>query len=160
MKLYVTFKKPKTVIEFLKQFYNNNVISYNAVKAYPHSTYYDKRCTLLQSRHTRRSFDDLFSLITTYYPSISEKKLLHYLLILKIENKYKKKEYFKPYFGYCLDSGILKYIPYSYTHITCYGDILCDKRCQNSKHSIKSLMLLLNIKTKTEFLEYIAKHTK
>ena len=84
MELYVKFAeegRPRTIRAFLKQFYSNRVDPYLAIG---HNTYYDRECLRLHCSRSYRSFDDLYDLVKTYYPSIRKKKMIHYLLTVKI----------------------------------------------------------------------------
>lgn len=87
MALYVKFaeeKKPRTIREFLIKYYTNPVdTSKYASQTHAHSTYKDKRCTQLHSRHMRRSFDDLHEIVQTYFPRATPKMVFKRLLKLK-----------------------------------------------------------------------------
>lgn len=93
--LYVKFKKPRTVKEFLNKFYQEN--PYNSYILMASETYSDKECTKLQCVENKlRSYDDLFELIKTYYPSYTRKKLTLLLIKSNFNNKI-----IGGYFGSC-----------------------------------------------------------
>ena len=83
MAIYVKFaeeNKPKTVREFLHKFFSSYKDQYlRNVK-----TYLDKECTILQCNSDKyRSFDDIFELVKTYYPTVSIGTIFKILLTLK-----------------------------------------------------------------------------
>lgn len=149
MALYVRFaqqERPRTVREFLRKYYNNQVDPYLAKG---HDTYFDPECRRVHCTRMYRSFDDLLDLVNTYYPSIKPLKLMHYLLTTKIplrgENKFAK-----PHLGTCNGMGRIRFIPYNqsnYDHI--------DHRMPNSRFTWKELLEPLGITNKDEFEAYI-----
>ena len=83
MAIYVKFaeeSKPKTVREFLHKFFSSYKDQYlRNVK-----TYSNKECTILQCNINKyRSFDDIFELVKTYYPTVSIGTIFRILLTLK-----------------------------------------------------------------------------
>lgn len=76
-------KKPKTIKKFLEFYFthkNNNQLYSSSL-----STYYDKECTNIQCICNKlRSFDDMYMITKTYYPSITVKKLITILVNLTI----------------------------------------------------------------------------
>jgi hypothetical protein len=105
--LYVKFERPRTVLEFLTKLYSRRSGIYPAAV----STYNDKKCMYLQCNKNWRSINDIHRLIHTYYPSITMKQLMHYLMILRIPQVTEGKTYF-PHFGYCPGMNRLRYMPY------------------------------------------------
>ena len=83
MAIYVKFaeeSKPKTVREFLHKFFS----SYKEQYLRNVKTYSDKECTILQCNSDKyRSFDDIFELVKTYYPTVSIGTIFKILLTLK-----------------------------------------------------------------------------
>ena len=83
MAIYVKFaeeSKPKTVREFLNKFFS----SYKEQYLRNVETYLDKECTVLQCKANKyRSFDDIFELVKTYYPTVSIGTIFKILLTLK-----------------------------------------------------------------------------
>jgi hypothetical protein len=148
MAIYVKFaeeKKPKTVLEFLKLFYSRSINSYYCSGQF---TYFDKECTNLQDTHSYRSFDDLLELTQTYYTSIKPVKLMHYLLILKINLTEGKLS--KPHLATCSGMGRIRYIPYRDSAYLCIST-----KMSKSKYAWSELLIPLGISNEEEFLEYI-----
>ena len=83
MAIYVKFaeeSKPKTVREFLNKFFSSCKEGYIRNV----ETYLDKECTVLQCKADKyRSFDDIFELVKTYYPTVSIGTIFRILLTLK-----------------------------------------------------------------------------
>ena len=83
MAIYVKFaeeSKPKTVREFLHKFFS----SYKEQYLRNVKTYSNKECTILQCNADKyRSFDDIFELVKTYYPTVSIGTIFKILLTLK-----------------------------------------------------------------------------
>ena len=83
MAIYVKFaeeSKPKTVREFLNKFFS----SYKEQYLRNVKTYSNKECTILQCDSDKyRSFDDIFELVKTYYPTVSIGTIFKILLTLK-----------------------------------------------------------------------------
>lgn len=148
MAIYVKFaeeKKPKTVLGFLNLFYSRVIGNYCVLGQF---TYHDKECKLIQDNNKYRSFDDLLDLIQTYYPSTKPSKLMHYLLILKIELPGGGVS--KPHLGFCSQMGRIRYIPWFCSH---YSGI--KKKMTKSKYTWQELLSPLGINNEQEFLEYI-----
>ena len=149
MAIYVKFaekKKPMTVLKFLKLFYSRNINSYYASG---HYTYYDKECKNLQDSHNWRSFDDLLELIQTYYPSIKPVKLMHYLLVLRLNLA--NGSLSKPHLGVCGEMGKIRYIPYATIN---YYQVEINLKMPESKYTWSELLIPLGITNREEFLEY------
>lgn len=83
-KIYVSFKKPKTVKEFITEFFTKNQYTVSTLKST--TTYKNIECTEIQCKpYKYRSFDDFYKIIKTYYPSYTRKKLMLKLLETKIK---------------------------------------------------------------------------
>ena len=84
-KIYVGFKRPKTVAEFITKLFDNKQIYgeyYSSV-----TTFYDKECINIQCyKNKYRSFDDVYLIIKTYYPSYNRSKLMKVLITLTFKN--------------------------------------------------------------------------
>jgi hypothetical protein len=82
MAIYVKFaeeSKPKTVREFLHKFFSSCKDQYLRNV----TTYSDKECKILQCKANKyRSFDDIFELVKTYYPTVSIGTIFRILLTL------------------------------------------------------------------------------
>lgn len=86
MKIYVNFKKPETIEEFLTLFFSDNL---NKAYAFPLPTYLDEECTQLQCEGRKnRSFEEVFDLIKTYYPKTTIETLLLVLVKLRPQQCY------------------------------------------------------------------------
>lgn len=149
MALYVKFaqeKRPRTVRGFLKKFYSYQVDPYYAKG---HDTYKDALCQRLQCNRGYRSFDDLHELVKTYYPSIDEKKMMHYLLTTKIPLM-GKDLYAKPHISHCGEMNRLRYIPY---HRAELAEI--DRKMSASRYTWRQLLAPLGVTDQASFKEYI-----
>tara|TARA_R110000851_G_C12938072_1_gene551966 strand:- start:106 stop:639 length:534 start_codon:yes stop_codon:yes gene_type:complete len=142
-KLYVKFKRPKTIKQFLTKFYSEVLhVKYR----FPIQTYFDKACTKMQCRkHTYRSIDDLFILVKTYYPSATLKKLMKILVQLDLSTKDKQ---IRMIIGSCsgIDNIRIYFGPgtvnhYSLTHI----------RKHSATHSWVELFKMIGVNNKEEY---------
>jgi hypothetical protein len=80
-RIYVKFAKPKTVKDFLKEFFSaKNVFGHPCSV----TTYSDKECKIIQcGLGRRRSLEDLFTCVKTYFPSVTLKTLMKELVSLR-----------------------------------------------------------------------------
>jgi len=148
--LYVKFaqeKRPRTVKMFLKQFYTNRVDPYIAIG---HTTYHDHECTRRHCSLSYRSFDDLYDMVRTYYPSIRKKKMIHYLLTTNIPIGDGRRS--KPHLGICGGMGRIRFIPYREMNVD-HNHL--NRRMPNSTHTWMELLNLLGIKNSKELEEYV-----
>ena len=106
--LYVKFKRPRTIQEFLIKFFSK---ARNTHDTHAQHTYHDKECKYLHCSKPWRSINDIYRLVHTYYPSTTLKILMHNLVILRVPHKNKGSFYY-PHFGYCGDMGRCRYMPY------------------------------------------------
>lgn len=150
MALYVKFKKPRTVRQFLKKFFGDNE-TYNGIY-YSAPTFLDKECKISQCRDSRRrSFDDIYELVNTYYSNISKKKLLHTLITLKINTKDKKTAIFNFHYCYDIKKAVMYYqsVKYGWEEWRSF-----ENKKQKCKYSWRELMNIMNIHNKKQLLEY------
>jgi hypothetical protein len=150
--LYVDFEKPRTIKEFLEIFFGNNTFgeySYKSAKTYSDSEFKSVQCY----ENKRRSFDDIYELVNTYYSNVSKKKLLHILIMLDLYSHTNQKAKFN--FHYCCD--IHKSVMY-YEVYGVWRDFT--KRKGHSKYSWKELMAMMNIHNQQQFKSYQQKHLK
>jgi hypothetical protein len=145
-KLYVKFKKPKTIVQFIKLFYSN--LMKNHGTCYAVTTYYDKECKKLHCDRNWRGFDDLLILVKTYYPSTNEKILLKRLLDIVIL-KYNLE--IVMHFGICGSNGILRVMPYCSKSAR---STISDRKPENSKYNWIDLFKLININNNEELLNF------
>ena len=90
--LYTKVKRQKSIKEFilhLYQYYNYRPYSN---RGYCVKSYYDKECTHNQFRAGRRSFEDIYCIVKTEYPSLTQRKL-HIIFKDLVEN-YKFNNYY------------------------------------------------------------------
>lgn len=136
--IYVKFKKPDTVKEFLALFYQLSTNRYYSVE-----TFFDEECAKTQCNYGRnRSFDDLFEIVNTYF-SVSVEELLHELLTMGIENR-------NPYIFTCFDiqkdvfaiSGSIYENTFSYEGL-------------KSKYKWKEILPLIGINTYGDLCRYV-----
>lgn len=152
--IYVKFSPPKTIKEFLEEFYDA-INSWNLISV---ATYKDKECTELQCAAGRsRSFDDMYELITTYYPETTRKDLVHELLTFRIT---RPNGYFYFANSYCYEikrpviGYYFQFIKFGPLSIEGYGGYLSTGK-QKAEHSWKELFAMVDIKTKKQLFEYI-----
>lgn len=150
MAIYIKFKRPRTVKEFLNMFYQKD--RYDSHKLVASETYKDKECTILQCDKNRiRSYDDLYELVKTYYPSYNRKKLT--LLLVKSDFN---NNIIGGYFGSCADMLKIRYIPiirkgsYSEVLMDNYFEI-CETSKYRSKYSWKELFSKVGINSQKDF---------
>ncbi len=146
MALYVKFKKPRTIKEFLIEFYKNTDYGCGTAGV----TYFDVECTKIHCSKSYRSFDDLLELVQTYYPSTTPKRMIYHLITLKILNP-KTNRMFVPHLGVCAGMGRIRYIPYPDWNCSSY----LTKQMGQSKYTWKELLSLLNIKDIRELKEFV-----
>lgn len=147
MALYVKFKKPRTIKEFLIQFYSKD--AYGGSYKIADNTYKDVECKQLHCDKAVRSFDDLFELIQTYYPSTTPQILIKHLLTVKIKKS--AGGILKPYLDYCNGMRIIRYFPYMFQ--TSQSSL--DQKMDNSKYTWSELLSLIGIKNLNEYKEFV-----
>lgn len=69
--------------------------------SYANPTYFDKKCTRVECRGKRRSFEDLFTLANTYFPGTTELELMQTIKDSKLT------------FIYCNDIHKIVFLRYS-----------------------------------------------
>lgn len=153
MALYVKFVekegRPRTIRGFIKKYYSYR-LEYSCARGY--DTYHDPECTRLHCSRLYRSFDDLWTLVNTYYRPIPPAKMMHYLLTTKIplSPMNGQERFAKPHLGICSGMGRIRFIPYSssaFNHI--------DRKMQHSKFTWRELLTPLGINDRNQFEKYI-----
>jgi hypothetical protein len=143
-KLYVreiesgNIKKPKTIKTFLKFYftYNNNHQLYSSSLA----TYSNKECTTTHcNRDKLRSFDDMYMITKTYYPSITVEKFITILVNLTI---IKNNRLLIPQFDNCGTMMRIRIIYYQNSNN--YNDVI-SKPKYNSEYSWKELFKMIDL---------------
>lgn len=148
MAIYVKFaeeNKPKTVREFLHKFFS----SYSEQYLRNVETYLNKECTILQCAANKyRSFDDIFELVKTYYPSVSIGTIFKILLTLKPEHNQTS---FNLFMMSC--SGINKinclYVKFQGDKVKNYKDIIFNPT-YDSNYSYKELFDMIGVKNQKD----------
>jgi hypothetical protein len=156
-KLYVKFKIPETLKEFLITFFFDDrkfKDEFEYRQYYSYETYSDEKCTQVQCYAGKmRSFDDLIILANTYYPNTDEKTLMLEIMNLDYRGRY---GLIYPMFYYCSDihKSTLKFINYVYEEI-----LLDRKYVQDSKYYWDELLLLvgIDITKKNDLKNYLTK---
>lgn len=148
-KLYVKFKKTRSVREFLLKFF----VAHTSSPTYytGGATWYNPECTQLQCDINKwRSFDDVYYLVRTYFPTVTPKKLIHELLVLYLNDTTKR----YILMGACGGMGRIRIIYYN-TPRTGY-----DTNKYSSVYSWPELLAMLDIKKQADLQAYLDKHTK
>ena len=148
MAIYVKFaeeNKPKTVREFLHKFFS----SYKEQYLRNVKTYSDKECTILQCNSDKyRSFDDIFELVKTYYPTVSIGTIFKILLTLKPKHN---DIVYNLFMMSC--SGIKKinclYVKFKGSKVTHYSDII-NNASYDSNYTYKELFNMIGVKNQED----------
>lgn len=147
-KIYINFKKPNTIDKLLKLIYSKK---FPPSTLYSVNTYYDKDCKQLQCNKGWRSFDDLYCIVKTYFPSTTEKILMTRLL------KYRhsvNNTIYKMHFGHCDGAGILRVMPYYIQPAVNYYCIT-NQKMKNSNYTWVQLFGLLNLHDSDDVKKYL-----
>ena len=145
MAIYVNFKKPRTINEFLLTFYTQRE---GSSQAYAAITYTNKECTYVQCDKIRRSFDDLLEIVQTYYPSTTPELLISRLLKLKIPN------YNSIYLINCEGMRKLRISYYNGGFKSTYSKAILVSK-YDSKYSWKELLNMIGITNDEQYENYI-----
>lgn len=152
MSIYVKFERPETPEEFIKQLYS----SVEDNRAHSIETYSDSECAILQCNARRiRSFDDIYELITTYYPELTIKDVIKLLVNTNIKSTTNEQLYI-----FLTNCSIIYRINFFF-----YNDIKScsqgyDLSKMGSKHTWKELLAMIDINSKAEFEEYLKTYIK
>lgn len=154
-KIYVNFKKPKTIKKFIELFFIK-VPYHNALKS--STTYSDENCTIIQcNRYKYRSFDDFYKIIKTYYPSYTKKKLM--IKLLKTNIIYKNITYkFFPVRCYDIDNMTFLYMAKNKSELKeWYKENIskCWSEHSNATKSWKELFELAGVYNAEDYGKYI-----
>lgn len=149
MAIYVKFaeeSKPKTVREFLNKFFS----SYKEGYIRNVETYLDKECTVLQCEANKyRSFDDIFELVKTYYPTVKINTIFKILLTLKPKDS--SQNTYNLYMMTC--GGILKinclYVKFNSDCVRNYNYII-KQPSHNSNYTYKELFNMVDVKNQED----------
>jgi hypothetical protein len=142
MQIYVSFKRPRTVQEFIKQFFSGPRGMWGGCSV---STYYDKSCTSLHCSVGRaRSWQDLYDCVKTYFPSVTQKKVLSEFLKFKMPGMY-----FRPY--HC---GTIKRPVISFNTQPVVGLIVPTPAWAENGIGWRQILSLRNINTAVEMYDY------
>lgn len=158
-KLYVKFKRPRSLKEFIIKYYNLENPQNHTMYFYGPSTntYYDKECKKIHCNRTYRSWDDLYIIFKTYYPSLSKAKCFDTLMKTCLHKGYKFQ------LASCSGMGKIRFIPginwrnYSFSKI-CLDHL--NTKMSNSENTWQELFNLLKLDTDEKILEYLNKNYK
>ena len=148
MAIYVKFaeeNKPKTVREFLHKFFS----SYKEQYLRNVKTYSDKECTILQCNSDKyRSFDDIFELVKTYYPTVSIGTIFKILLTLKPEHN---QSTYNLFMMSCKDIKKINclYVKFKGDKVTNYSDII-QNVSYDSNYTYKELFDMIGVKNQED----------
>jgi hypothetical protein len=145
MAIYVKFaekEKPKTVREFLHKFFS----CYGADYLKNVTTYRNKECTHIQCEAGKyRSFDDVFELVKTYYPTVSIGRIFKIMLTLNPTTTYSNSK-FRLHMMSC--AGINKinclYVTFSSDKSRNYNNIITQSQYK-SKVTYKELFKMIGV---------------
>ena len=149
MAIYVKFaeeSKPKTVREFLNKFFS----SYKEQYLRNVETYSNKECTISQCKPNKyRSFDDIFELVKTYYPTVNVGTIFKILLTLKPKDS--SQNTYNLYMMSC--GGILKinclYVKFNNDCVKNYNYII-KHPSYNSNYTYEKLFNMIGVKNQTD----------
>lgn len=150
-KIYVKFKKPETLREFIKLFFSNE---YQNLLTGP-ETFADKDCTLQQCpEHKLRSFDDLFFCCKTYFPEVTPKDVMHEILTIQL--RLKSKDLVYPQLNCCSTMNRIRVLYYK----TEYSTNPFETNQYSSKYSWEELLGMLGITNQKQLVEYVKTNRK
>lgn len=159
MNIYLKLdKKPKTIRQLLLKLFSAEQPGNSHITAV--ETYYDKECKHVQCTSPRsRSFDDVLDICKTYFPKTNPKIVFKNLILLNPD--FKNGEKTQMYFGNCGTINRIKfyYVTNDTKKVSAYTPFNCTNKL-GSRFSWQDLTDMLNIKTPTEYLNYIDKNKK
>ena len=80
-KIYIKLDNPPTSIKSLiESLFNDINLASATIYKYAKPTYKNKECTIIDCNAGRRSFEDLYSLTTTYFPKATKTQLMKALM--------------------------------------------------------------------------------
>lgn len=150
--IYVNFKKPRTLREFLTKFFDYHKSDNSARLCV--KTYTDSECKFVQCAENKyRSFDNILECVNTYFPKVTAKELIHELLTLNLKTKTGAQLYLR--MANCSTINKIR----CWYGINTSSDVLLVSRL-GSQYSWKELLEMLGIKTQEQIYEYATKHSK
>ncbi len=149
-KIYLKLKrKPKTIEELLLSLFSNGTVA----KRTNVITYSDEKCLNIQCIEGKlRSFDEVYDIITTYFPETTLKEIIHNLITLDF--KLDEPLYIK--MTNC--STINRIVLYYSTDY--FNTSIFDISKYNSKYCWDELLNLLKLKSIVDIKKYVKKHIK
>lgn len=148
-KIYVSFKAPETLREFLEKFFS---VEYRDDRRTAVATWTNEICTTRQCVENKwRSVDDMMIIVNTYYPNTDVKELLHILLTLNLKTKEGRELFF--HMGTCGDIQNLRMLYYEKRPAHAFTD-----QKYKSQYSWPEYLAMLDIKNDKELIEYTEKH--
>jgi hypothetical protein len=149
MKIFLKLeKKPKILAEVILALFD--CYCFNHLKGV--ETYFDEKCLEIQCKAGKyRSFDDIYIIAKTYFPEVTEKDVIHELLIRNFKTSGVN---LNPWFTFC---GSIHMPTLIYYHDLNSGDsTFIDNPPSNiSKYTWKSVLELVGITNLKELKEYI-----
>ena len=150
MSIYVKFKKPDTLKEFIKLFFSSPKDSGDTMLNV--ETYSDIECKTIQCQANKfRSFDNVLELVWTYFPEVTISDLVHELLTADIRLKDGRQLYF--HMSNCMSIKRIRMLYYIKESASPFEISKYD-----SKYSWKELLNMLNIKDMDSLKKYIKKY--
>jgi len=152
--IYVKFKPPKLISEFIKLLYNCHTDVYGPKRAKAQKTYKNPECTELQCRdNSFRSFYDLLEIINTYYPYCTAEKLFRILFKVKLYYKENKDQrmYFRMW--HCEQMQKIR-ITFTEEGPFAQKKDFYDSKKGKDNYNWPDLLLTLNINNKEELEEF------
>lgn len=152
MKIYVNFKIPKTVREFLKAYFS---VWNGSSHVRNITTYSDKACTEVQCTASRnRSFREVCDCVQTYFPNITDKTIFRILLTLNLKNSSGQYMYLYPSFCGDVNRPVMMY----YNSKPAYYSIINNTHTGIDKMSWKDIFGMFKLDSEAKVLAFIEKY--
>ncbi len=149
-KIYVKFKKPDTIEEFIKELIS--FPHYGGTYLTGVETYHNPECTEVQcDSMRRRSFDDILDCVNTYFDNITPQELMERLTRIRIPQE--NGNQFKLYCAHCPTINRSVMIFYKSTS----GEELTELK-GDSQWSWKELFEMVGVTNNVELEEYYKKY--
>ncbi len=148
MNIYVKFKKPNTVKEFLYTFFTSDRVGYGTY------TYHDEACTSIQCYNDKmRSFDDIYDMVKTYFPKATRRRVIHEILTL--DYKFLDDRFLVPFLSHCSTMQKIRITYQTLPYISISPPFNLDP--YKSTHSWTELLSLIGVKNQRDLIVYVSK---
>jgi hypothetical protein len=148
MNIYVKFKKPKTVKEFLYTFFCTERIGYGC------TTYNDEACTSIQCYNDKmRSFDEVYLMVKTYFPIATRRRVIHEILTL--DYKFGDGQFLVPFLSHCSTIQKIRITYQKLPYVSIGAPFHLDH--YKSTHSWTEILSLIGIKNQRDLIVYVSK---